>query len=103
MSDRLAALLNFFEKDPKDPFVIYGIALEYSAKNDYSNAEKYFDILLKTDPAYIAGYMQYAQLKANKNELAQAKQLYKEGIQKAKEAGDLHSAREMEEFLDELE
>ena len=103
MSDRLDALLNFFKKDPKDPFVVYGIALEYMAKYQYDNAERYFKILLETDPGYIAGYMQYARLKANQNELEDAKQLYTNGIQKAKEAGDLHAAREMEEFLDELE
>ena len=47
--------------------------------------------------------MQYAQLKEKQNEIGRAKDLYKRGIQIAKETGDKHAAKEMEDFLDELE
>ncbi len=103
MKNRLESLLNLFEKDPKDSFVIYGIALEYVSSKDFQNAEKYFEILLNKDPNYIPGYMQLAQLKEKLNLITDAKVIYRQGIEKAKTAGDRKSALEMEEFLNELE
>jgi Tfp pilus assembly protein PilF len=103
MNDRLKALIDFYNKDPKDSFVIYGIALEYMSLNNYTKAEEFFNNLLTNDPDYVAGYMQYAQMKTNINEINKSKELYKKGIQVAKKVGDNRSAKEMEEFLDELE
>ncbi len=102
MTNRLEALLNLLSKSPKDSFIQYGIALEYVAKKDNVNAEKYFQALLESDPNYVPAYMQYAILKSNLNEIEAAKQLFSKGIIKAKEAGDKRAASEMEEFLDEL-
>lgn len=103
MNNRLAALLNLQKKDPNDSFLQYGIALEYMSVKNYKEAEKYFKILLSRDPKYVPAYMQYALLKANQNEIEDAKDLYKQGIKIAKESGEIHAAKEMEEFLDELE
>lgn len=102
MNDRLESLLNLLNKEPDDSFLMYGVALEYLSKKDYKNAEEYFKKLLKKNPDYVPAYMQYAQLKANMNEIEEAKILYKKGIKVAKEKGDNRSASEMEEFLDEL-
>ncbi len=102
MSKRLESLLELLQKDSNDSFLIYGIALEYMAQKDYKKAEEFFKKLLKYDPKYVAGYMQYAQLKAEQNEIQQARELYQKGITAAIDAGDNRSAKEMEEFLDEL-
>ena len=103
MKNRLGALLNLYEKDPKDSFTIYGIGLEYLSLKDFSTAEKYFDILLETNPDYVPGYMQLAQLKEKLNKINEAKTIYRKGIEKAMAVGDRKSCTEMEEFLDELE
>ena len=103
MNNRLDALLNLYTKDPNDPFLLYGIALEYMSAKNYSEAEKYFKTLLQQDPEYVPAYMQFARLKENQNEVDGAKNLYLQGIKVAKETGDYHAAKEMEEFLDELE
>jgi len=103
MTNRLEALLKFYEKDPNDSFTIYGIALEYVSLKNYSKAEEYFQKLLAFDPNYVAGYMQYAMLKEKLNDINSAKDLYNRGIKIAKETGDKKSAAEMEDFLNELE
>jgi len=102
MTDRLNLLLELHKKDPSDSFVIYGIALEYISTNDYQKAEEFFSFLLKNDPKYVPGYMQYAILKEKTNEIEEAKRIYREGIIVAQELNDLKAAREMEEFLIEL-
>lgn len=103
MNNRLESLLNLHKKEPEDSFLMYGIALEYMSQHNFEEAEKYFKNLLSLDANYVPAYMQYAQLKEKQNEIESAKELYKKGIGIAKENGDKHAAKEMEEFLDELE
>ncbi|MGA8265397.1 MAG: hypothetical protein WB779_13220 [Ignavibacteriaceae bacterium] len=103
MNNRLESLLKLLEKEPNDSFLLYGIALEYMSANNFEEAEKYFKSLLKNDAKYVPAYMQYAQLKERQNEIAAAKGLYIEGTHIAKENGDKHATKEMEEFLDELD
>lgn len=103
MNNRLESLLKLLEKEPEDSFLFYGVALEYMSANNFEEAEKYFKSLLTKDSKYVPAYMQYAQLKEKQNEIESAKELYKQGIQVAKENGDKHAAKEMEDFLDELE
>jgi hypothetical protein len=53
MSDHLETLLNFFEKDSRDTFTIYGIALELVSKKEYNKAQEYFNLLLRENPHYV--------------------------------------------------
>lgn len=103
MNNRLESLLGMHEKDPQDSFLMYGIALEYISSGKFEEAEKFFSQLLNADPNYVPAYMQYARLKEKQNDFEGAKKLYRKGITIANEAGDKHAAKEMEEFLDELE
>lgn len=103
MNNRLESLLDLHKKDPDDSFLLYGIALEYLSLKDFDKAEEYFKNLLAKDSKYVPAYMQYAQLKEKQNQVGNAKFLYQKGIEVARETGDAHTAKEMEEFLDELE
>lgn len=102
MNKRLQGLLSFLNDTPDDPFTLYAIALEYRGLNDHENAEKYFQEILLKDENYLPVYMQYGRFKEEIGDIPKAKELYKIGIIKAKEAGDNHAASEMQEFLDEL-
>lgn len=103
MSERLNGLLELHKKEPDDSFLIYGIALEYISLGNFEEAENYLENLLQKDPKYVPGYMQLAMLKEKQEKIEDAKRIYKKGIVTAKETGDLHAAKEMEGFLDELE
>jgi Tfp pilus assembly protein PilF len=103
VNKRLETLFGFLEKDPVDSFTLYGIALEYLSIKDYKNAEKYLNKIFESDPDYVPAYMQLAQLRENQNEIDEAKNIYKKGIEIAKKTGDAHAAKEMEDFLDDLE
>ncbi|MEO8398251.1 MAG: tetratricopeptide repeat protein [Ignavibacteriaceae bacterium] len=103
MSNRLTGLLDLHSKNPDDSFLNYGIALEYISLKDYSKAEEYLKNLLTLDPSYVPAYMQYAQLKEKLEQISEAKNLYRKGIEAAKKIGDKHAQKEMEEFLDELD
>ncbi|MFO7446893.1 MAG: hypothetical protein R6W90_11035 [Ignavibacteriaceae bacterium] len=101
--DRLESLLAIYKKDPGDSFIKYGIALEYLSRKDNLKAEEFFQMILKDDPSYIPAYMQYGIYHSNQNNIDKAKDLFKKGIEIAKKAGDKHAAKEMEDFLDELD
>jgi tetratricopeptide (TPR) repeat protein len=70
--------------------------------NQRGKAEDYFHKLLEQNPDYVAGYIQYAQLKEKENKFEQAKVIYKRGIEAANKSGDKKSAKEMEDFLEDL-
>ncbi len=103
MKNRLQALLDLLVKDPNDSFTLYGIALEYLSLEESEKAEEYLKRLIASDPDYVPAYMQYARLKENLNQIEDARQLYLQGIEKARKTGDNRSASEMEDFLDELQ
>lgn len=102
MNNRLDSLFKLLEKEPDDSFILYGIALEYKSLKNFKKAEEYLLKVLEVESDYVPAYMQYAQLKEDQNEIEKAKELYKKGIEYAITKGDKHSAKEMEEFLDDL-
>ncbi len=103
MTNRLDALLTLLKKNPEDTFLLYGIALEYSAIEKYDKTKEYLLKAIKTDENYVPAFMQLAQLSEKLNKIDDAKKYYTLGIEAAKKTGDKRSEREMEEFLDELD
>lgn len=103
MNKRLEGLLEFYKKDPNDPFTLYVLALEYFSGLQFDSAEKYFKILLDNHPNYVAGYLQFAQLREKQDKIEEAKELYRRGIEAANKSGDKKSVKEMEDFLSDLE
>jgi Tfp pilus assembly protein PilF len=103
MSERLKSLFELYKTDPNDSFVAYGIALEYISTDNYDDAEKFLSEIIIKDPDYLPAYMQLAQVKENLNKIDEAKDTYQKGIEVAKMNGELKTASEMEEFLNELE
>jgi len=103
MANRLESLLKLETAEPADSFILYGIALEYISLKDFRKAEEYLSRVLQHDSSYIPAYMQLALLKSDLNKIEEAKQLFINGIKKAKEAGDRRAVSEMEDFLNEIE
>ena len=103
MSERLQSLLELYKKDPNDPFIAYGIALEYISAMNYEEAEKILSEIITKDPDYVPAYMQLARVKENLYKIEEAKNTYKKGIEIAKKNNEMRTAGEMEDFLSELE
>lgn len=106
MQDRLKQLLEFYHNDPSDPFVIYGLAIEYQ-KTDIKKAESFFDILLKNHPNYTPTYYHAGKLKELQGEYEAAILIYNSGIKICQAQNETHSLRELKSALqmlkDELE
>lgn len=88
--------------DPNDPFLRYGLAMEYASAGQDDEAVRCFRQLLETSPDYVPGYMQAGRVLTRLDRVEEARTIYQAGIAAARQKGDLHAAEEMASFLNEL-
>jgi tetratricopeptide (TPR) repeat protein len=99
----LDQLLPLLEADPKDAFLRYAVAMEYSKQGRHDDALREFAELLKNSPDYVAGYFMAGRTSEQKGDIEQAKQFYRTGISTAERVGDRHAASEISSALMMLE
>lgn len=88
--------------DPRDPFVLYGLAQEHAKRGEHGRAVEFYDRCLAADPAYCYAYFHKARaLQAAGNE-AEAVATLRAGVNAARRAGDQHALAEISAYLDEL-
>jgi tetratricopeptide (TPR) repeat protein len=102
-NSRLEILLKSLEENPGDAFSRYLVALELTKLNRHNEAIAQFEKLLSEHPAYVPTYYQFAQLYENLGETAEAIRIYKLGLIAARNAGNSHTASEIQAALDVLE
>jgi tetratricopeptide (TPR) repeat protein len=100
-NSRLEQLLHFYNDDPTDPFILYGLALEYQ-KIDIRKAEELFDKLVNEYMDYLPTYYQAANLKSQIGKTDEAISLYIKGIELAIHKKDTTTQRELQSALEEL-
>ena len=88
--------------DPNDPFLRYGLAMEYVSAGQDEEAVRCFQLLLQTTPDYVPGYMQAGRALTRLDRLEEARKVYQTGIAAARQKGDLHAAEEMAGFMEGL-
>ncbi len=99
---RLTKLLEFLENDPNDPFLIYGVAMEYLS-SDSEKAMHYFNQLLSEHPEYLATYYHAGKLYEENGSFEKAVELYKKGIDLAAKQADQKTLMELREAINQLE
>ena len=102
MSDKLPKLQAMLEKQPNDPFLLYGIALEYKKLDETGLAIEFLDRTLEADGGYCYAYFQKGQVYEQTGDVAAAKAAYEKGVVAAKEKGDVHAQSELEGALSML-
>ena len=99
---RLAQLEALLIKDPDDPFLLYGIALEHKKAGRLDEALAWLEKTLAADAAYCYAYYQQGQIHEALGDTSAASAAYQRGISAARGAGDAHAAGEMQIALDLL-
>jgi len=102
MNDRLTQLKQLLLEMPQDPFLMYGIGLEYVSRGDDNQALVHFHQLKQLHPDYLALYYQLGKLFERINQQQKAIEAYENGIQIAKKQMDKHTLNELQMALDEL-
>ncbi|WP_026464861.1 hypothetical protein [Adhaeribacter aquaticus] len=94
-TSRLEQLLEFYKEDPTDPFTIYAIATEY-LKIDIQKAKEFYELLLHEHENYIGTYYHAGKLYEHIGEKDKAENVYKKGMQKARQEGQMHAFSELQ-------
>ena len=102
-SDKLQKLQQMLDKEPRDAFLIYGIAMEYKKLKAYDRAIEHFGRVIEVDPNYCYAYFQRGQTHELLGQLDKAKQSYRAGIAAAERAGDAHAKEELTAALEMVE
>lgn len=93
---RLNKLLEFLAADPNDPFVLYALATEYNSSNDFEKAFEYYHKLVADHPTYVGTYYHLGKLYEKTQETDKAVEIYKKGMQAAREKRDNHAFSELQ-------
>ena len=101
--DRLAALLEYLEEDPGDPFTRFAVALEYLKAGDESEARRTFEGLVEGRPDYVGAYYHLGGLYARQGLMEAAIATYRAGIEVANQQRDVHARSELQSALLEAE
>jgi Tfp pilus assembly protein PilF len=89
-------------QDPDDPFLRYGLAMDYAGAGEYKAAAGCFHELLRINPDYVPAFLQAAKVLQLLGQEDEARLVGRQGVSVARRAGDEHAAGELETFLDAL-
>ncbi len=102
--DRLKYLLALSKETANDPFIHYGLFLEYKKINHVEEAKAQLDTLLKYFSNYLPAYYQAAHFFEEQQDFKKAVFCYEKGIELAKLQDNHHILAELNreyEFLKE--
>ena len=103
VSNRMRQLQKMLEKEPNDPFLLYGLGLEYKKANDAAHAIEFLDRVIAVDPGYCYAYHQKGLVYEAADDMPSAKAAYRAGIEAATKKGDAHARSEIEAALSLIE
>ena len=101
-TNRLDVLRQLVERNPKDSFALYGLAMEYAQREEYEKAIEQFRTLSEVNPNYSYAYFHCGRVLAKMGRNEEARQWYERGIEITTRSGDLHAKGEIEAALAEL-
>lgn len=99
MSKRLAYLEKATAGGSNDPFLWYGLALEYRSLDRNEDALATFTKLRASNPDYLPMFLMAGQLLEKLGRPADAREWLEAGIALAKKKGDSHAQGELESAL----
>ena len=102
MADRKAQLQKLLEREPNDPFLLYGLALEHKKSNEPQQALDLLDQVIAIDPLYCYAYFQSGQIKAATGDISGAKAILERGAAAAVKKMDAKAQSELLGALEEL-
>jgi Tfp pilus assembly protein PilF len=99
---RMEQIEELLADDPTDPFLRYGLAMEYVSAADDATAADHL-VRLADDASYVPAFLQAGQVLARLNRVEQACELLRRGVVAARQQGDAHAEGEMAGLLASLE
>ena len=102
-ASRIDALRNMLAQNPNNSFARYGLAMEYRNRGELAQAVGELRVLIAADPDYSAAYFHGGQMLERLEEIEEARQWYRRGIEVASRKGERHALDELNAALDRLQ
>src|SRR5262245_29416730 len=99
MPTRVQLLRSFIAQRPDDPFPRYGLAMEHRNAGQLELAWAEFEALLVAHPDYVPAYLHAGSTLVALGRTAEARELYRRGLEAASRRGDGHARGELESAL----
>lgn len=99
---RIDQIQQLLQGNPKDNFLKHALALEYIKVGNDTDAGKVFEALLSNDPSYVGSYYHLAKLYERAGETAAAISTYKNGMEMASAAKDMHAYNELKNAYEDF-
>lgn len=103
MSDRLAKLESLLAADPRDGFVLYGLAQEYGKRGEHARALEFYERLLAVEPGHCYAFFFKARSLAELGRVDEAVAVAQAGVKVASAAGDAKAMNELSGLKMELQ
>ena len=98
----MEVLRQVVERNPKDEFALYGLAMEYANQGENDKALEQFRVLTEVNANYCYAYYQAGKVLTKLGRIEDARGWYERGIEASTRAGDEHARGEIEAALGEL-
>jgi len=102
MSSRREKIEAMLKLEPQDQFLRYGLAGEYDSEERYDESLALFQGLMQDSPPHVPSFLRGAQLLVKLDRIADARAVLRDGIEIARQQGEMHAAGEMGELLASL-
>lgn len=102
VSSRREKIVAMLQAEPQDIFLRYALAMEMEKAGEFSSALELHLQLTQGSSPHVASFFRSAQILADQGQYAAAREFLRDGIEAARNSGDLHSAAEMSEMLGQL-
>lgn len=102
MTNRRARIEAMLADDPQDQFLRYSLGMELDKEGLHDNSLDVLSTLTRDERPYVAAFFMAAQQLVRLQRIAEARSYLRDGIEVARQQGDLHAAGEMSEFLASL-
>ncbi len=99
---RREKLEQMLERQPDDPFLYYGLAMELIKEGEIEAALERFDRTLSIDAGYVAAYFHKANTLVGEGRIEDARATLHMGIEAARQKQDTHAEGELQGLLDSL-
>jgi len=86
-------------EDPGDTFLRYSLAMELRSEGNHQASLELLQQLTDEDPPCVPAFFMAAQQLVDLDEVDQARERLRVGIEQARAQGDAHAAAEMSDYL----
>jgi len=102
MSSRREKIEAMLKEEPEDQFLRYSLATEYDNEERGDESLALLRGLMADQPPHVHSFLRGAQLLVKLDRIEDARAALREGIEVARQQGELHAAGEMGELLASL-